>query len=240
VIWRRNNCDRSGQLRVGEAPVEKIIDLRHRVLRQGLPRESAHFEGDDEPTTRHFAALSSREDVIGCATVVFNSWEGQPAWQLRGMAVDANFRGAGVGRRLLDAVEAHVSRSSAPLLWCNARIGATEFYQRLNWVVVSEQFEIPTAGPHVRMMKRLWAAQATLRPITRPQGRPRQHIRHIPVKRRTGCVDLSSGCRQTSEPAQNRNVFMQRCVRQKKPLVCGEWEVLFFNQGECYEHCFTS
>jgi hypothetical protein len=47
-------------------------------------------------------------------------------------------------------------RGEAPLLlWCNARVPAVPFYREMGWAVVSEPFEIPTAGPHVRMVKRL-------------------------------------------------------------------------------------
>jgi hypothetical protein len=44
-------------------------------------------------------------------------------------------------------------------LWCNARVPAANFYRKLGWQVVSEVFEIPTAGPHVRMTKALPPAQ---------------------------------------------------------------------------------
>ena len=41
------------------------------------------------------------------------------------------------------------------LLWCNARVPYVPFYEAMGWRVVSGQFEIPTAGPHVKMLKRL-------------------------------------------------------------------------------------
>ena len=40
------------------------------------------------------------------------------------------------------------------LLWCNARVPAMGFYQKLAWQVVSDEFHIPTAGPHVKMVRR--------------------------------------------------------------------------------------
>jgi hypothetical protein len=49
----------------------------------------------------------------------------------------------------------------AGLLWCNARrtIPAAGFYQKQGWTIVSDIFEIPTAGPHVKMSKRLKCAK---------------------------------------------------------------------------------
>ena len=87
-----------------QAAVDEIIPLRHRILRAGLPIEEAHFDGDRDPSTRHAAAFDE-PSAAGCATMVLNQWDGEPAWQLRGMATDAAFRGKGVGRALLDVLE---------------------------------------------------------------------------------------------------------------------------------------
>jgi GNAT superfamily N-acetyltransferase len=137
--------------------VEELIDLRHAVLRHGLPRAAAMFDGDDAPASRHYAALAGGVAVC-CATLHAVPWEGEPAWQLRGMATARPFRGKGVGRELMALIESDLAadgRDVPRLLWCNARVPAVGFYQGLGWRVVSEQFEIPTAGPHVRMLKRL-------------------------------------------------------------------------------------
>ena len=42
---------------VKKVSVDRIIELRHRMLREGLPAETAHFSGDDDPNTLHFAAF---------------------------------------------------------------------------------------------------------------------------------------------------------------------------------------
>ena len=57
--------------------------------------------------------------------------------------------------RVVGPLGLRADRSSPPQLWCNARTPAVGFYQRMGWAVVSDVFEIPTAGPHVRMTKRL-------------------------------------------------------------------------------------
>lgn len=72
------------------------------------------------------------------------------------MAVSAIFRGTGLGKKILEFAEKLVlDEGYSNVLWCNARVPAAGFYQRLGWQVVSEEFEIPTAGPHVKMIKRL-------------------------------------------------------------------------------------
>jgi GNAT superfamily N-acetyltransferase len=145
------------ELVVRPAGWEEIVDLRHAVLRQGLPRAEALFAGDDAPTSRHCGAFSTA-GAVGCATLHASEWEGEAAWQLRGMATLPAFRGKGVGRAVLEVMEAGFNGTpgcGGALLWCNARVPAVGFYETMGWRVVSGQFEIPTAGPHVKMVKRL-------------------------------------------------------------------------------------
>jgi GNAT superfamily N-acetyltransferase len=144
----------SARLKICRAPAERLIDLRHRVLRAGLARESAIFEGDDLPTTVHIAALDGGR-VIGCATVLTNSFNGERACQLRGMAVEPDAQGRGVGRKLLEEVERIARERCVTLLWANCRLPAVPFYRRHGWVDASDEFEIPTAGPHIRMTRRV-------------------------------------------------------------------------------------
>src|SRR6266700_1628599 len=86
-----------GPVNIARASAIDVIDLRHAVLRAGLARESAIFPGDDEPTARHFVARAGDGSVVGCVTLHLNEWQGEPAFQLRGMAVDPGFQSRGIG-----------------------------------------------------------------------------------------------------------------------------------------------
>lgn len=141
------------QLRL--ACTAEVLDLRHAILRAGLPRETASFEGDAESGTRHVIATIDGL-VIGCVTILRRPWNDRPAWQLRGMAVASEMQKAGIGSKLLVEIDRIVRKEKfSDQLWCNARVPAAEFYQRHGWQIASEQFDIPTAGPHVKMTKRL-------------------------------------------------------------------------------------
>jgi predicted GNAT family N-acyltransferase len=139
--------------------VDVILDLRHRVLRAGLPKESAQFPGDDAPSTWHLAvfnSLATDASPICCASFMLNSYEEQSAWQLRGMATDQGFQRKGFGSGLVRcAVALIVADSNVRLFWCNARVPAIAFYERHGWKVDSDEFDIPTAGPHRKMVKNL-------------------------------------------------------------------------------------
>lgn len=141
-------------IRIAQVALEEILDLRHRILRAGLPVETARFAGDEAASARHFAAFEGQR-VVGCLTLHLNDWDGRPAYQLRGMAVEAEWQRSGVGRRLLEAAEAYVRTTVVGVMWCNARVPAAGFYERAGWTVMSDEFEVPTAGPHVRMVRRL-------------------------------------------------------------------------------------
>jgi GNAT superfamily N-acetyltransferase len=150
------------KIKIRRVAVEKILPLRHKILRAGMPPESARFDGDEAGTTIHLAALTVDDaghaagEVIGCLSLMLNSFNAEPAWQLRGMAVDETHQRLGVGRELMTrAEEAVAAEGKAGWLWCNARTPAAAFYQKQGWAIVSEDFEIPTAGPHVKMSKKL-------------------------------------------------------------------------------------
>jgi len=134
--------------------VDRILDLRHRELRQGLPPESARFDGDDAPGAVHLAAEINGK-IVGCATVLLNTFDNQSACQLRGMAVDRQHQRSGVGSQLLQEVHHIAAEKKVPILWANARTPAVNFYRKHGWQTVGEEFQIPHAGPHFRMVRRV-------------------------------------------------------------------------------------
>ncbi len=137
--------------------VDQVLDLRWKVLRVDLPFDSARFPDDHLPDTQHFATFATEAEnasVICCASFSLNRWNDQSAWQLRGMAVAEPYRRQGIGRDLLAFAEQSVlAVRSTRWLWCNARLPAVKFYERLGWEIASERFVIETAGPHHKMIK---------------------------------------------------------------------------------------
>jgi predicted GNAT family N-acyltransferase len=154
--------------------VDTILPLRHRILRPGLPSETARFDGDLDADTQHYAALVG-EEPVACLSLMPSAWEGQPAWQLRGMTTDTPQQGRGLGRQLWNAAVAEARRDEPDrLIWCNARTSAVGFYEKLGWRVVSEPFDVPSVGPHVRMV---W--QAVAEPHTPASGRLSDNPRDV-------------------------------------------------------------
>jgi GNAT superfamily N-acetyltransferase len=147
---------------VRQATAAEIAPLRHRILRAGLPFSEAHFKGDDAPTSRHAAAFDLQNEARCCATLHFEPYQGEPACRLRGMATDAGYQSLGLGSAVLTYLtDLVLSDPPTPdsqvvrLFWCNARTPAANFYLRQGWQIVSDVFDIPTAGPHYVMVRRV-------------------------------------------------------------------------------------
>jgi GNAT superfamily N-acetyltransferase len=151
--------DNTKRITICRVSIDLIVDLRHRMLRAGLPKEAADFPGDNETSTWHVGLFYPAKDgsdasVVSCASFMLNSYKDRPAWQLRGMCTDGAHQSKGFGGKLLACAETAILQNSpAGLLWCNARVPAVPFYERHGWKVDSEVFDIPTAGPHRKMVK---------------------------------------------------------------------------------------
>ena len=145
-------------LEIRAITAEETLDLRHAILRAGLPRETAIFPGDESATSRHFGAyLDGR--LVGVATIHFapllDRPDFDPAYQLRGMATSEEARGQGIGSALLAACVEEAVRHGGQWIWCNARTPAAGFYGRHGFKVQGGIFDIPNAGPHYRMIRPL-------------------------------------------------------------------------------------
>ncbi len=152
--------DNANRFAICRVSIDVIVDLRHRMLRAGLPKETANFPGDDDASSWHVGlfypcADGANTPVVTCASFMLNTYKEQSAWQLRGMCTDAGHQSKGFGGKLLACAESAILKSSpVRLFWCNARVPAIPFYQREGWIVDSEVFDIPTAGPHRKLFKR--------------------------------------------------------------------------------------
>jgi predicted GNAT family N-acyltransferase len=138
---------------------ERIIDLRHRVLRTGQSVDTAHFEGDDDPNTSHYAAFLTEGDSnpVCCASFMLQPYKRIPAWQLRGMATEEACRGQGIGRQILEAARKELGSTPefayVEMMWCKARKDALRFYLKNGWKTVSDAFDDRTFGPHYFMTR---------------------------------------------------------------------------------------
>lgn len=134
-----------------------ILNIRHRVLRQGKPIDSCHFNGDNAATTYHIAAFT-QDKIIACVSLINNTnkdLQDQQTYQLRGMAVLENYQGQKIGQDLLTQAEKQLVSINIKTVWCNVRIKAIPFYKKNHYFQIGEIFNIPEVGPHVLMYKNI-------------------------------------------------------------------------------------
>lgn len=148
-------------MKTRQLSANEVIPLRHRVLREGKPRETAVFAGDELATTTHWGACAEDGRILAVATLMRSPKPGASAssaaaWQVRGMASAPEVRGQGFGAAVLQAVmDFVVSEEPGALLWCNARVVALGFYRAQGFETEGPEFEIAGVGPHFVMWRRL-------------------------------------------------------------------------------------
>jgi len=139
---------------------DEVRPLRTRILRPGYPPERLLvFPEDDHSECAHVAAISDGK-IIGVATFLLKptvQLDDPQAIQLRGMAVDTQMQGQGVGKCILDFALEELEKRFSKSKWvlCNARQSAAHFYDRCGFEILSDSFDIPEIGPHFVMARKI-------------------------------------------------------------------------------------
>tara|TARA_B100001093_G_scaffold511448_1_gene579309 strand:- start:9454 stop:9906 length:453 start_codon:yes stop_codon:yes gene_type:complete len=141
---------------IKEVSAKECFPVRHAVLRKGRPLSSCAFEDDQNEYCFHLG-LFVKSEIVAIASFIPKKFPEQktvqPSYQLRGMAVLESHQGRGLGVKLLDYGLDLLKGKEASILWMNARIGAVEFYQKLQFSSIGDLFDIPPIGIHQRMYK---------------------------------------------------------------------------------------
>lgn len=136
---------------------QDTFTVRLPVLRKGKSIESCRFDGDDLPTTQHFGLYENHklEGVISLFEQSNPLFEEQHQAQIRGMAVLENNQGKGYGRLLVEHAEKTLKLENIDFIWFNAREKAVGFYQKMQYEIIGNSFDIPGVGIHYVMWKKL-------------------------------------------------------------------------------------
>ena len=104
-----------------------------------------------EEAQRHFGMFNKNGELLACVIAVSLSLTQS---KFRQMAVMEKWQGQGLGRELLQKVEEQLSLEGCENLILNARLSAKNFYEKLGYVSVGDEF-YEVGLPHFRMEKRL-------------------------------------------------------------------------------------
>ena len=151
---------------VRRVPAAVVRPLRTAVLRPGWTDRLATYDQDETLAIHVAAFLDGADAPDGVGTVYAEpppeadraeipaaAYADGAAWRLRGMATSEAARGAGLGRLVLEGCFEVVREAGGTHLWCNARLVAVPFYERLGMVAVGPEFDILGIGPHYVMWR---------------------------------------------------------------------------------------
>ncbi len=146
------------EIEIKAVDVNLIKGLRYKVLWPHLEgEEQCEIAPDREATTFHLAAFHG-DRVVGTSTFIIDinpKFEEKNQYRLRAMATDPEVRGLGVGAKIIRAAEEELRKKGVKLLWCDARLIATGFYEKLNFKIKGQVYQVPKIGPHKLMFKDL-------------------------------------------------------------------------------------
>ncbi len=139
-------------IRPAQIPKElpQVYKIRYLVfqIEQGVD-PTLEFDGRDESSNHLIAFLG--EKAVGTARIRF--LEGSMA-KVERVAVLPEVRGQGIGRKLMDYIEAFLVERQVTEVYMYAQKPVREFYEKLGFVSEGKEFE--EAGiPHITMRKLL-------------------------------------------------------------------------------------
>ncbi len=115
------------------------------VEEQKVPLEEEIDSFEDEAL--HFVAYHNDKPVGAGRLRLFDHFG-----KVERVCVLQQARGTGAGRALMETIEASISAAGKPKAKLNAQCQAEEFYQKLGYETISDQF-LDAGIPHVTMLK---------------------------------------------------------------------------------------
>jgi GNAT superfamily N-acetyltransferase len=144
-------------MKVLRITAQDTYQIRQRVLVPDHDLQKAKFKNDDdEDISFHLGAFVDGK-LVSVASFFYERNTLFPdlhQYRLRGMATLPEFQNQGLSSELLNMAFPIIKQNFCSLLWCDARVSAVGFYEKVGFKKVNDIiFEINGIGPHVLMMK---------------------------------------------------------------------------------------
>lgn len=134
---------------------ERYYRFRWQYLRAPWQQPPGSERDELEQGAVHLMAVDDRAGLIGVARLHSVQEDSEAYAQVRYMAVADDWRGQGVGRMLLQALEAAAVRQGIAQVRLHARESAVGFYERLGYRVVEPSHRLYDSIQHFLMRKEL-------------------------------------------------------------------------------------
>lgn len=142
-------------IQIKRISAQETFPIRLEVLRKNIPLPY-EFNGDFDEDTFHLGAFKN-DKLIAVSSFMKASdkqFEGEQ-YQLRGMATLEQFQGLGAGKLMMETAFEILKALKTNCLWCNARIVAVPFYEKLGLNIIGEPYNLKHIGMHFVMFKML-------------------------------------------------------------------------------------
>jgi enamine deaminase RidA (YjgF/YER057c/UK114 family) len=146
--------------------------LRCSVLHPDRDGDAILFSSDSDPCALHVGAFAA-----GALVGVGSAWPAalpdsrhSDAWRIVGMAVEATFRGRGIGSEILGRLLTHAASQDSKLAWCNSRENAVPLYRRYGFTTTPPRDLRASDGVRVRMTCRLDRSAPIRREVSESGG----------------------------------------------------------------------
>lgn len=130
----------------------EYFEFRWRVLRAPWNQPRGSERDEHEAVADHFAARTQGGRLVGIGRI---HRAGPRVSRMRFVAVDPAYRGCGIGRAIVERLEAAALACDAELIVLDARDTVVGFYEALGYRVVGPGPTRFGALAHTRMEKRL-------------------------------------------------------------------------------------
>ena len=142
---------------VKEIKPKDCYSIRHEVLWQHKSFDDCGIDIDDQAGAFHLG--SYKGDKLICIASFFKQSQAKFShtnqYRLRAMATLSSAQNTGAARALLNTAFQILKEKDQDLLWCDARIIATGFYEKLGFEKLGDRYSIPIIGFHYLMYKTL-------------------------------------------------------------------------------------
>jgi len=132
---------------------EKFCDLRWKILRAPWNRPKHKIEDEINDKSIKLIACDENGKIIGTGRARFNS---STEAEIKSMAVEENYRGKGIGSKIIFELERKIKETEARKIVISSRDKAVEFYKKHGYRVISESYNLYGEVPHYTMMKELY------------------------------------------------------------------------------------